>query len=614
MAEYVADLRDIRFVLFEYLKVQDLQKTALFKEFGRDDYESFLTEAYRFAREVLAPINEIGDREGVRFENGQVRMPQAFIEAYQRYKEGGWVGAVHSPEVGGIGLPWVMGQVIHEFFLGACISFSLTTGLSEGVIGLLADFGTPELKRLFLPKLISAEWSGTMCLTEPQAGSDVGASKCSAVKLPNGRYRIEGTKIFITGGDHDMAENVVHMVLARTPDAPPGTKGLSLFVVPKYRPTEAGEKGEFNDVKVGRIEHKMGIKGSPTCVMNFGEDGQCEGWLLGNELDGIKLMFHMMNEARVMVGCQGLTLGAAAYHAALAYAKERLQGSHITKMKDPKAPRVPIIEHPDVRRMLMWQKSVTEGLRALLLSVAYYADQARAVDDPAQKEKFQGWLELLTPICKAYGSDMGYKACDYAVQVFGGYGYLTEYPVEQYLRDARIAAIYEGTNGIQALDLVGRKVGMKGGATFMSYLKEIQSFVAKTKAHPQVGKAVGRLGDAANQIGQLAMKFATVGSQDILFPTLNAYPFLEAFGHVCAAFYLLQEAVIADERLQALCKDAGATALSDRRKLVEENPEARFYHGKVQSAQFFCNYVLPEVKAKTETILSGDKSAMDAVF
>jgi len=236
------------------------------------------------------------------------------------------------------------------------------------------------------------------------------------------------------------------------------------------------------------------------------------------------------------------------------------------------------------------------------------------VDDPAQKEKFQGWLELLTPICKAYGSDMGYKACDYAVQVFGGYGYLTEYPVEQYLRDARIAAIYEGTNGIQALDLVGRKVGMKGGSIFMSYLKEIQSFVAKTKAHPQVGKAVGRLGDAANQIGQLAMKFATVGSQDILFPTLNAYPFLEAFGHVCAAFYLLQEAVIANERLQALCKEAGATALSDRRKLVEENPEARFYHGKVQSAQFFCNYVLPEVKAKTETILSGDKSAMDVVF
>lgn len=614
MADYVADLRDIRFLLFEYLKIQDLQKTGLFKEFGKEDYDSFLTEAYRFAREVLAPINEVGDREGVRLENGQVRLPAAFVEAYQRFKDGGWVGAVQSQELGGIGLPWVMGQVIHEFFLGACLSFSLTTGLSEGVIGLLTDFGTEEMKRLFLPKLMSADWSGTMCLTEPQAGSDVGASRCSAIKLPNGRYRIEGTKIFITGGDHDMTENVVHAVLARTPDAPPGTKGLSLFIVPKYRPTETGEKGEFNDVKVGRIEHKMGIKGSPTCVLNFGEDGGCEGWLLGNELDGIKIMFHMMNEARIMVGCQGMTLGAAAYHAALAYARERLQGSHITKMKDPKAPRVPIIEHPDVRRMLMWQKAVTEGLRALLYSVAYYADQARALDDPALKEKYQGWLELLTPVCKAYGSDMGYKACDLAVQTLGGYGYVTEYPVEQYLRDARIASIYEGTNGIQALDLVGRKLGLKGGSVFMGYLKEIQTFVGKVKAHPTIGKDVARLGDAANQVGQVAMKFATVGSQDVVFPTLNAYPFLESFGHVCVAFYLLQEALLADEQLQRILKEAGATSMTDRRKVVEENPEARFYHGKVQSAKFFCAYVLPEVKSKTETILSGDKSAMDVVF
>lgn len=614
MADYVADLRDIRFVLFEYLKIQELQKTTLFKEFGKDDYESFLTEAYRFAREVLAPINEVGDREGVRFEDGRVVMPPAFVEAYQRFREAGWIGAVQSQEVGGIGLPWVMGQVIHEFFLGACLSFSLTTGLSEGVIGLLADFGTDEMKRLFLPKLLTAEWSGTMCLTEAQAGSDVGASRCTATRLPNGRYRIEGTKIFITGGDHDMSDNVVHAVLARTPDAPAGTKGLSLFIVPKYRPTDAGEKGEFNDVKAGRIEHKLGIKGSPTCVMNFGEDGGCEGWLLGHEMDGIKIMFHMMNEARVMVGCQGMTLGAAAYQAALAYSRERLQGPHITKMKDPKAPKVPIIEHPDVRRMLMWQKSVTEGLRAMLYAIAYYADQARAADDPALKAKYQGWLELLTPICKAYGSDMGYKACDLAVQTLGGYGYLTEYPVEQYLRDARIAAIYEGTNGIQALDLVGRKLGLQGGAVFMGYLKEVQTFAGKVKGHPNIGKNAARLGDAANLVGQVAMKFATVGSQDVVFPTLNAYPFLESFGHVCAAFYLLQEALLADEQLQKMFKEAGATTLTDRRKLVEDNPEARFYHGKVQSAQFFCTYILPEVKSKSETILSGDKSAMDVVF
>lgn len=614
MAEYFADLRDIRFVLFDLLKIQELQKTARFRDFAKEDYESFLTEAYRFAREVLAPLNEIGDREGVRFEDGQVRVPRPFVEAYKRFMEAGWVGACQPQSEGGIGLPWVMGQVIHEFFLGACLSFSLTIGLSEGLIGLLLDFGTEELKRLFVPKLMSAEWSGTMCLTEPQAGSDVGASRCSAVKLPNGRYRIEGTKIFITGGDHDMVENIVHAVLARTPDAPPGTKGLSLFIVPKYRPNESGGVGEFNDVKVGRIEHKMGIKASPTCVLNFGEDGKCEGWLLGNECEGIKIMFHMMNEARIMVGIQGMTLGAAAYQAALRYAKERLQGSHVTRLKDPKAPRVPIIEHPDVRRMLMWQKAVTEGLRALLYATAYYADIAHSSEDPAEREKYQGWLELLTPICKAYGSDMGYKACDYAVQVFGGYGYVTEYPVEQYLRDARIAAIYEGTNGIQALDLVGRKLGLKGGSVLMGYLKEVQGFVARTKGHPTLGKHVAKLGDAANQVGQVAMKFATVGSQDVVFPTLNAYPFLEAFGHTCTAYYLLQEALIAEERLQQAYKQAGATSVGDRRKLVEENPDAAFYYGKVQSANFFCSYILPEVKAKVETILSGDKSAMDVIF
>ncbi|NOZ01086.1 MAG: acyl-CoA dehydrogenase [Deltaproteobacteria bacterium] len=614
MSEYKADLRDIRFVLFEFLKIQDLQGTEVFGDFGKDDYETFLTESYRFAREVLAPLNEPGDKIGVKFDDGVVTEPPEFVEAYKKYMEAGWVGAVQEAELGGYGLPFTMGQVIHEFFLGACISFSLTTGLSEGVINLLAEWGSEDLKKLFVPKMLTAEWSGTMCLTEAGAGSDVGASKTTAVKLDNGRYRIEGTKIFITGGDHDMAENVVHAVLARTPDAPPGVKGLSLFIVPKYLPNEAGEKGEFNDVKVGRIEHKMGIKGSPTCVMNFGEDGKCEGYLLGKELDGIKIMFQMMNEARVMVGCQGLTLAAAAYQSALDYTKERLQGPNITQMKDPKAPRVPIIQHPDVRRMLMYQKAVTEGLRALLYSVAYYADRARADPDENERKKYHGWLEVLTPICKAYGSDMGFLSCNEAVQCLGGYGYVNEYPNEQYLRDARIAPIYEGTNGIQALDLIGRKLGMKGGALFMSYMKEVQGFVMKTKGHPNVGKMVAKLGEATTAIGQLAMKFATVGMQDIIFPTLNAYTFMTSFGHTCAAFYLLQEAVIADEQLQKLYKENNAVNLGDKKKLAEDNPEVGFYLGKVLSAQYFCTNILPEVKANSEKILSGDKSPMDVVF
>jgi len=614
MAEYTADLKDIRFVLFELLKIQDLQETDLFKDFGKDDYEAFLTESYRFAREVLAPINELGDKQGVKFEDGEVLEPDEFVEVYKKYMEGGWVGAIQSTEDGGFGLPWVMGQVIHEMFLGACLSFSLTTGLSEGVINLLSEFGDDEVKNSFIPKMITAEWSGTMCLTEAQAGSDVGASKTMATKLDNGRYSIEGSKIFITGGDHNMAENVVHAVLARTKDAPEGVKGLSLFIVPKYRPDDSGNKGEFNDVSVGRIEHKMGIKGSPTCVMNYGENGKCEGWLLGEENGGIRIMFHMMNEARVMVGCQGMTLAAAAYHVALDYTKERLQGPNITQMRDPKAPRVAIIEHPDVRRMLMWQKSMSEGLRAMMYSVAYYADRARCDPDEDTRKKYDGWMQVLTPICKAYGSDMGYKSCDFGVQCLGGYGYVDEYPAEQYLRDARIASIYEGTNGIQALDLVGRKLGMKGGAVFMSYMKEIQGFVNKTKGHPAIGKSVGRLGESANIIAQLAMKIATVGMQDIIFPTLNACSFLECFGHTCTAFYLLQEALLADEKLQKMYKENNAVNVGDKTKLVEDNPEAGFYHGKVMSAQFFCNNILPEVKGKSEAILAGDKSAMEVVF
>ena len=614
MAEYKADLRDIRFVLFEFLKLQDLQETELFKDFGKDDYDTFTTEAYRFAREVLAPLNELGDKAGVKFEDGKVTEPPEFVEAYKKFMESGWVGSVQEAELGGYGLPLVMGQVIHEMFLGACLSFSLTVGLSEGVINLLSEWGSDDLKALFAPKMLSAEWSGTMCLTEAGAGSDVGASKTIATKLDNGRYSIEGSKIFITGGDHDMAENVVHAVLARTPDAPPGVKGLSLFIVPKYLPDDNGNKGEFNDVTVGRIEHKMGIKASPTCVMNFGEEGKCEGYILGQELDGIKIMFQMMNEARVMVGCQGMTLAAAAYHAAVDYCKERTQGPNITQMKDPKAPRVSIIEHPDIRRMLMWQKSVTEGLRALLYSVAYYADRARSDPDEAERKKYHGWLEVLTPICKAYGSDMGFDSCNLALQCLGGYGYVDEYPAEQYVRDARIAPIYEGTNGIQALDLIGRKLGMKGGSVFMSYMKEMQGFVMKYKGHPAIGKFAGKLGEAATVIGQLTMKFATVGMQDIIYPPLNAATFLQSFGHTCMAFYLLKEALVADEQLQKLYKENNAMNLGDKAKLEADNPEVGFYHGKMMSAQYFCNNILPEVKANADKILSGDKSPMEYNF
>ena len=618
MATFAADLRDIRFVMFELLKIDELKKFEIYKDFGKEDYDAFIQEAFRFARDVIAPVNEVGDRVGAQFVDGAVILPKEFVEAYKRFKEAGWVGAVQDPAVGGQGLPWVIGQMIDELFIGASVAFSLSCGLSEGVISLLNDFGTPELKARFIPGLIEGRFSGTMCLTEAGAGSDVGASKTMAVKLDNGRYSIQGTKIFITGGDSNLTENVIHMVLARTPDAPSGTKGLSLFVVPKYRVNDDGSLGEFNDVKVGRIEHKMGIKGSPTCVMNFGEDGKCEGYLLGQELEGMKLMFHMMNEARIMVGVQGLALASVAYQTALAYARERIQGQEVTAMKDPKAPRVPIIKHPDVRRMLLWQKAVTEGLRAMLYAIAHYADMARgakAAGDTATAEKYSGWVELLTPICKAYGSDMGTRCCDLAVQVLGGYGYCQEYPVEQYLRDARIASIYEGTNGIQALDLVGRKLGLKGGSVMMGFLKELAGWATKYKAHPAIGKLVQRLEEGSRVLGELTMKFGSIAAQgDIVYPALNAYAFLECFGDVITAYFLLQEAVIADAELQKLYKEANATTVQQKKALLQDNPEARFYHGKLMAAQFFCNSVLPMVKARAEAIKSGDRSAMEVEF
>jgi len=618
MATFAADLRDIRFVLFELLKTDELKKFELFKDFGRDDYDAFLTEAFRFARDVVAPVNEPGDRIGAQFKDGVVTLPEEFVAAYKRFKDAGWVGAVQAPEIGGQGLPWVIGQVIHEMFIGASVAFSLSCGLSEGVISLLQDFGSEELKARLAPGLIEAKWSGTMCLTEAGAGSDVGASKTTATKLPSGMYSIQGTKIFITGGDSNLTENVIHAVLARTPDAPPGTKGLSLFIVPKHRVNDDGTLGEFNDVKVGRIEHKMGIKGSPTCVMNFGEDGKCEGYLLGQELEGMKIMFHMMNEARIMVGVQGLALAAAAYQTSLQYARDRVQGTDLKSMKDPKAPKVAIIRHADVKRMLLWQKSVTEGLRAMLYAAAYYADLARAckkAGDTENADKYSGWVELLTPVCKAYGSDMGTKSCDLAVQVLGGYGYCQEYPAEQYLRDARIAGIYEGANGIQAMDLVGRKMGMKGGAVMMGFLKELAGFCARYKAHPTIGKLVQKLEEASREMGALVMKFGGLAAQgDIEYPVLYAYTFLECFGDTVTAWFLLQEAFEADVQLQKIYKDNAATALGQKKKLHEENPEAKFYHGKIMSAQFFCNTILPQVKSRSETIRTGDRSAIEVEF
>jgi alkylation response protein AidB-like acyl-CoA dehydrogenase len=475
---------------------------------------------------------------------------------------------------------------------------------------LIESFGTPEQKALFLEKMYGGQWTGTMCLTEPQAGSAVGDVKAMA-KKEGDHYLIQGTKIFITAGDHNLTENIIHAVLARAENAPPGIKGLSLFIVPKVRVNPDGSLGDPNDVACGGIEHKMGLKGSATCTLNFGDEGKCQGYILGQEGQGIQLMFQMMNEARLGVGLQGFAVGNTAYLYALKYAKERIQGVEIEKMKDPNAPRVPIIKHPDVRRMLMTMKTFAEGLRALIYRTAYYADLAKVATDPQEKEYCENMIDLLIPIVKSYSTDMAFRLTEWAIQVHGGYGYCGEYPVEQLCRDVKITSIYEGTNGIQAMDLVGRKLSMKKGALIMGWMKEMNEFIEKHKAHPLFGPAIAQLEQAKNTLINVSMHFAKVaGGGDRLYPMLHACLYLELFAEVELAYLLLHQAIIAKGKLEAILQKAGASTPEAQAKVVEENADAAFYTGKIHGAEFFITNILPQVQGKSATILSGNRSAL----
>lgn len=605
------NMRDIRFVLYEQLGIDRLCEFDKFKDFSRETFDMVLEEAAKLAAEVIAPLNSISDKEGCTFEKGKVKVPAAFHEAFKKYCEGGWIAASVDAEAGGQGLPESVGIAAAEMFVGACCSFTTYPGLTRGAANLIQSFGTPEQKKLFLENMYSGKWTGTMCLTEPQAGSAVGDIKTMA-KKDGDHYLIQGTKIFITAGEHDLAENIVHAVLARTENAPPGVKGLSLFIVPKIRVNPDGSLGEPNDVNCGGIEHKMGIKGSATCTLNFGDEGKCHGYLLGQEGQGIQLMFQMMNEARLGVGLQGFALGNLAYLYALKYAKERIQGVEITRMKDPTAPRVPIIKHPDVRRMLMTMKAYTEGLRALIYRAAYYADLAKVATDPQEKEFCENMVDLMIPIVKAYSTDIAFRLTEWAIQIHGGYGYCGEYPVEQLCRDVKITSIYEGTNGIQAMDLVGRKLSLKKGALFLGWMKEINGFIEKYKNHAQMGAAVSQLEQAKNTLINVAMQFGKAAAGgDILFPMLHACPFLEMFGEVELAYLLIQQALIAEEKLQAIFAKHGASTPEAQNKLVEEQSEAAFYKGKVFNAEFFVANILPQVQARATTILSGNRSALN---
>ncbi len=611
---YQADMRDLKFQLFEWLPTAQLFEHERFSQWAVGDVEMVLEEAYKLAKEQLDPANRDGDRVGARFDKGKVYVPPSFHPVYQKIREGGWIGCINNPEYGGMGLPHTVGTAINELFFGSNMSLFLTVLLTRGAAYMIEKFGTDEMRALFCERMYSGEWAGTMCLTEPQAGSDVGASKCRAVKQPNGRYLISGEKIFITSGEQDLTENIIHLVLARTPDAPPGTGGLSLFIIPKIRVNPDGSLGEPNDVVCSNIEHKMGIHGSPTCSLVFGGNDRCEGFLLGQELEGIKLMFNMMNAARIEVGLQGEAIASAAHQAALEYAKTRLQGRHFSKLKDHEAPQVPIIEHPDVRRMLFTSQAYVQAMRALLMQTSYYIDMVET-SQGEDKERYQSYVEVLTPICKAWASDWGFRVTEWCLQVYGGYGYTEEYPASQSLRDAKIASIYEGTNGIQALDFVARKLPMKGGKPIRDLLGRAEGTFKKLKDDRELMEPAWMLGAALKQIEDIS-KGLTKRPDAAMVVMLNSVPLLDMVGTVLGAHFLLEQAIVAREKLQAILTEKGVSA-SDKeayRALLADNPDAAFYHNKVQAAIHFAYRALPSVTAEAVAIRAGEMGPMEAVL
>jgi len=597
MAQFIADRRDVDFVLHEQLRVETLSEHEKYEEFNKKTIDLIISEARNLAVKELLPTQIDGDREGARFEGGNVTVPESFHKAWDLFKEGEWVALSDDPEWGGQGMPMTISLAANDYFVGANLAFMVYPGLTHGAGRLVRTFGTDQQKKLFLKKMFTGEWTGTMLLTEPEAGSDVGALTTSAVKNDDGTYSITGNKIFISAGEHDMAENIIHPVLARIEGAPPGTKGISLFLVPKIRVNDDGSLGEFNDVVCTGIEEKMGIHGTATCSLSLGSKGNCRGTLLGEENKGMRAMFQMMNEARLLVGLQGLACASSAYMYAVNYARERVQGRHLLKALEDNAPSVPIIEHPDIRRVLLTMKAYVEGMRSLLYYIAFCADKIRVSEKEEEKAKYQGLMDLLIPIGKGYVTDKAFEVCDLGMQVYGGYGYIKEYPMEQLVRDCRISQIYEGTNGIQAMDLLGRKLGMNKGKPIMDLLGEVQQTVAAAKAissleevAANVEAAVNKLGEVALHIGQTAMSADTR-----MNAFAHAYSFMEVFGDVVFAWLLLWRASIAAQNLEngARKKDVG------------------FYEGQIKSVEFFAHSILPVSLGKMNVILAADSTAVD---
>jgi len=609
MADLLVDERDQKFVLFEQFEIGTFSESEIYAEFDSEIYTMVLNEAKKLAENVTMPTNSEGDTEGARFQDGKVSVPKSFHELWRLWNEGEWRRLDIPQEYGGQGMPVTVGMAANEYFEAGNVAFQTLAAMTRGAALLIATYGTEEQKEKYVEKILSGQWTGTMVLTEAGAGSDVGATKTVAQRNPDGTYSITGNKTFITGGDTDLTENIIHLALARVKGAPAGTKGLSLFIVSKIKINPDGSLGESNDVKTVALEKKMGLKGSPTCQLNFGEDGNCIGELVGEENQGLQIFFTMMNEARLITVRHGASVASTAYLHAVAYAKERLQGTEIGKPAS--AGQCPIIKHPDVRRMLLQMKAYTEGVRALILYTSYCMDQERMAQNKEKRQKWESRTGFLTSLAKAYGTDLSFRVTETAMQVYGGYGYMKDYPIEQFLRDEKLHSIFEGTNGMMALDLAGRKLGRDSSDLFKGILEDVHAFCGKHKGHRSLAPYVEILDAAHTALADASTFLVDIHKKDFPLVALYAYPYLELFGDVIVGWLLIWQAVIAQDKLTKLAEEKGIKKPDGLEKLVTENADAAFYSGKVASARYFVSTVLSLANAKAQVIKNADKAALE---
>lgn len=585
MPIYTAPTKDAQFVLHEVLNISQSGIPGC-EDLDRDFTEAVLEAAGKVATEILAPLNAVGDTEGCRLENGVVRTPKGFKAAFDAVRADGWTALDCDPEFGGQGLPYVIGSAVNEFFVSGNMAFNMYQGLTHGAYSAIYAHGTTEQKAMFLPKMVSCDWTGTMHLTEPHCGTDLGLMRTKAEPQKDGSYLVTGQKIFISAGEHDLAENIIHLVLAKAPGGGEGTKGISLFIVPKFLIKADGSLGARNAVSCGKLEEKMGIHGNSTCVMDF--DG-ASGWLLGDLHKGMRAMFTMMNEARLGVGLQGYAIAEAAYQNALAYAKDRLQGRAVTGAENPDGPADPLIVHPDIRRNLMEQKSFIEGARAFTYWAAQLIDRSRRLDDEAA----EGLVSLMIPVLKGFQTDKGFEAAINAQQVFGGHGYIEETGMSQFARDARIAMIYEGANGVQALDLVGRKLTTDGGKYVMAFFDLVKGFIKENEGDAALkAQFLDPLKAASKDLQAAAMYFMANGAKNPNAALAGSYDFMNLFGHVCFGLMWARMAKAAQTALAAGASDE------------------TFYEAKLATGRFYMARQLPATALHLTRIQSGAEPVM----